>query len=153
MVPSFLLLAHLEEAILVWHLSIGKTKITENIIKTVAIHDMIDSKWITFIHRWCRCGPPVLTTFNSNPACHVYPTTNPLYILLKIHWHTQTLVGIRNEEFLNIVFSGHNPAPENVPRQGETTTGTGNWRREGIICPRKSDKLKKTFHFFQTLFT
>ena len=30
MVPSFLQLAHLEEAILIWQLSIGKTKITEN---------------------------------------------------------------------------------------------------------------------------
>ena len=29
----------------------------------------------------------------------------------------------------------NDPAPENVPRQGETTTGTGNWMREGIISP------------------
>ena len=30
---------------------------------------------------------------------------------------------------------GNEPTPENVPRQGETTTGTGNWMREGIISP------------------
>ena len=47
----------------------------------------------------------------------------------------------------------NDPAPENVPRQGENTTGTVNWRREGIICPRKAGKLPKFFCFFQTLFT
>ena len=32
----------------------------------------------------------------------------------------------------------NNPAPENVPRQGDTTTKTGNWKREGIISPQKA---------------
>ena len=48
--------------------------------------------------------------------------------------------------------SDNDPEPANVPRQGINTTGTGNWRREGIICPRKAGKLQN-FHFFQTLFT
>ena len=40
-------------------------------------------------------------------------------------------------------------APENVPRQGETTTSTGNWRREGIICPWKSVNLQNSFASFR----
>ena len=43
----------------------------------------------------------------------------------------------------------NNPAPENVPRQGDTTTGTGNWRREGIICPRKAGNLQNYFASFR----
>ena len=43
----------------------------------------------------------------------------------------------------------NNPAPENVPRQGETITGTGNWRREGIICPRKSGNHNNYFASFR----
>ena len=44
----------------------------------------------------------------------------------------------------------NDPELENVTRKGETTTGTGNWRREVIICPRKSDKLlKKHFTSFR----
>ena len=42
----------------------------------------------------------------------------------------------------------NNPAPENVPRQDETTAGTGNWRREGIICPRKAGNLQNSFAYF-----
>ena len=42
----------------------------------------------------------------------------------------------------------NNPAPENVPRQGETTTGTGNWRRDGIIFPRKDGNLQNSFASF-----
>ena len=42
-----------------------------------------------------------------------------------------------------------NPAPDNIPRQGETTAGTGNWRREGIICPRKSGNLQNYFASFR----
>ena len=41
------------------------------------------------------------------------------------------------------------PAPDNVPRQGENTTRTGNWRREGIICPRKAGNLKIPFASFR----
>ena len=41
------------------------------------------------------------------------------------------------------------PAPENVPRQGKTTTGTGNWRREGIICSRKAGNLQNYFASFR----
>ena len=33
------------------------------------------------------------------------------------------------------------PAPDNVPRQDDTTSGTDNWRREGIIFPRKAGNL------------
>ena len=102
-VPSFLQLAHLEESIPVCHLSIGKTKSTENSIKPVARHDTIESKCSSVIHRWCRRGPPVLATLNSNPACHVFPKTNQLYKILNIHWHTQTLVGLGHEDFLKIV--------------------------------------------------
>ena len=43
----------------------------------------------------------------------------------------------------------NNPAPENVPRQGDTNTGTGNWWREGIICPRKAGNLQKVFVSFR----
>ena len=32
---------------------------------------LIESKWSTFSHQWCRRGPPVPTTLNSNPVCHV----------------------------------------------------------------------------------
>ena len=42
----------------------------------------------------------------------------------------------------------NNPAPENFPGQGETTTGTGNWRREGIICPLKLVNLQNYFASF-----
>ena len=43
----------------------------------------------------------------------------------------------------------NNPAPENVPRQGENTTRTGNWKREGVICPRKADNLQNSFASFR----
>ena len=43
----------------------------------------------------------------------------------------------------------NDPAPDNVPRQGETTTGTGNWRREGIIFPRKSGNLQNILASFK----
>ena len=72
------------------------------------MHDLIELKWITFSHWWCCRGPPVPTTLNSNPECHVEPTTNPLYKLLKIHWHTHPLVGLGNEELLQIVICEHN---------------------------------------------
>ena len=41
------------------------------------------------------------------------------------------------------------PAPDNVPRQGETATGTGIWRREGIICHRKSGNIQNYFTSFR----
>ena len=37
-----------------------------------------------------------------------------------------------------------NLVPENLHKQDDTTTDMGNWRREGIICPRKSGNLLKT---------
>ena len=43
----------------------------------------------------------------------------------------------------------NNSAPENVPRQGETTTGTGNWRRKGVIYPRKAGNIQKCFASFR----
>ena len=43
----------------------------------------------------------------------------------------------------------NNPAPDNVPRQGETTSGIGNWRREGIISPRKAGNLQNYFAYFR----
>ena len=42
----------------------------------------------------------------------------------------------------------NDPAPDNFPRQGETTAGAGNWRREGIICRRKSGNLQNSFASF-----
>ena len=39
----------------------------------------------------------------------------------------------------------NDPATENVPRQGETTAGTGNRRREGIILPQKPVNLQNSF--------
>ena len=41
------------------------------------------------------------------------------------------------------------PAPDNVPQQGDNTTRTGNWRREGIICPRKTGNLQNSFASFR----
>ena len=102
MVPSFLQLVQEEEAILVWHLSIGKTNITEYIIKPVARYDVMESKWSTFSHPWCRCGPPVPTTINSNPSYHVEPTINTFYKPLKIHCHTHPYVGLGGDYLLNI---------------------------------------------------
>ena len=43
----------------------------------------------------------------------------------------------------------NDPAPENVPRQGETNTGIGNCRREVIICPRKAGNLQNYFASFR----
>ena len=43
----------------------------------------------------------------------------------------------------------NDPAPENVRRQGDNTTHTGNWRREGIICPRKAGNLQNSFASFR----
>ena len=36
------------------------------------------------------------------------------------------------------------PATDNVPRQGETTAGTVNLRREVIVCPQKADIICMT---------
>ena len=36
----------------------------------------------------------------------------------------------------------NNPESENVPEQGKNNNCTGNWRREGVICPRKSGNLQ-----------
>ena len=47
------------------------------------------------------------------------------------------------------IYDDNNPAPENFPRQGETTTGTGNWRIEGIVYPRKDGKLQNYFASFR----
>ena len=44
---------------------------------------------------------------------------------------------------------GNNTAPENVPRQGDTNADTGNWRREGIICPWKAGNLQNYFASFR----
>ena len=41
----------------------------------------------------------------------------------------------------------NNPALYNTPRQGETNYGTGNWRREGIIYPRKAGNLQNSFAY------
>ena len=43
----------------------------------------------------------------------------------------------------------NDPAPENIPRQGENNTGTGNWRIEVIICPRKSGNLQNSVASFR----
>ena len=43
----------------------------------------------------------------------------------------------------------NNPAPDNIPRQGETTTVTGNWRREGIIFHCKAVNLQNSSASFR----
>ena len=43
----------------------------------------------------------------------------------------------------------NNTSPENVPIQGETTSGTVNWRREGIIFPSKDVNLQYYFAYFR----
>ena len=40
-------------------------------------------------------------------------------------------------------------APENVPKQGDTTDGTGNWKRDSIICPQKAGNLQNHFASFR----
>ena len=47
------------------------------------------------------------------------------------------------------IYDDKNPALDNVRRQCETTAGTGNCRREGIICPRKSGNLQNSFAYFR----
>ena len=42
----------------------------------------------------------------------------------------------------------NDPVLDNVPRQGESTAGTRNWRREGINCPWKAGNLKNHFSSF-----
>ena len=62
---------------------------------------------------------------------------------------------IRSEDMVELLRQGisidydNDTAPENVPIQGETTTGTGNWRREGIMCPRKAGNLQNYFASFR----
>ena len=64
---------------------------------------------------------------------------------------------LRSEDMVELcrqgisIDDGRDPAPENVPRQSDNTTCTGNWRREGIICPRKAGNLQNSF--FLTLLT
>ena len=64
--------------------------------------------------------------------------------------HSEDMVELRHQGIA--INDGNNPSPENFIRQGETTTGTGNCRIEGIIFPRESGNLQKSFRFFQTLF-
>ena len=62
---------------------------------------------------------------------------------------------LRSEDMVELRRQGisidddNDPAPENVPRQGENTTRTGNWRREGIICSRKDGNLQNSFVSFR----
>ena len=62
---------------------------------------------------------------------------------------------LRSEDMVELRRQGiaidddNDSAPDNVPRNGDTTTGTGNWRREGIICPRKSGNLQNYFASFR----
>ena len=61
---------------------------------------------------------------------------------------------LRSEDMVDICRQGiaieddKDPAPDNVPLQGDTNTRTGTWRREGIICPRKSGNLQNSFASF-----
>ena len=62
---------------------------------------------------------------------------------------------LRSEDIVELLCQGisidddKNPAPENVPQQGDNTTRTGNWRREGIIFPRKAGNLQNYFASFR----
>ena len=64
-------------------------------------------------------------------------------------------LNLRSEDIVDIYRQGisvdddNNPEPDNVPRQVETTAGTGNWRREGIICPLESGNLQNYFAYFR----
>ena len=68
---------------------------------------------------------------------------------------SSSMSNIRLEDMVELRRQGiaidddNDPAPEDVPRQGETNTGTGNWRRVGIICPRKSGNLQNYFASFR----
>ena len=52
-------------------------------------------------------------------------------------------MNIRSEDMAELHHQGiaidddNDPVPEHFPRQGYTTAGTGNWKKEGIICLRK----------------
>ena len=56
-------------------------------------------------------------------------------------------LNLRSEDMVELYCQGiaidddKDPAPDNVPLQGETTTGTSNWSIEGIIFPRKAGNL------------
>ena len=62
---------------------------------------------------------------------------------------------IRSEDMVELRRQGididddNNPAPDNVPRQGENTTSTVDWRIEGNICPRKAGNLQNYFASFR----
>ena len=47
------------------------------------------------------------------------------------------------------IYDDNNLAPDNFTRQGKIASGTSNWRREGIICPRKSGNLRNSFASFR----
>ena len=65
------------------------------------------------------------------------------------------MLNLRLEDMVELCRQGiaigddKNPARENFHRQGETTTGTGNWRRESIICPWKDGNLQNYFASFR----
>ena len=65
--------------------------------------------------------------------------TNDATILLSVRTSN-----LGSEDMVEICRQGisinddNDPAPYNVPRQGDINTGTGNSRREGIIYPQKS---------------
>ena len=71
------------------------------------------------------------------------------------NWLSGRTSNLRSEDMAELRHQGisidddNDPAPDNVPRQGETTYGTGDWRREGIICPRKSGNLQNSFPYFR----
>ena len=61
LVPGFPQFLHVEIFILVWHLLIFVPKSTGGIANTLVIHDDMESKWSTFIHKGLCGGPPVTT--------------------------------------------------------------------------------------------
>ena len=86
MVPGLFQLSHVEKAIFTWNILIGVPNIDDYIEKPLAIHDMMESKWGTFVHGDI-CGiPPFTNICNYKPTSHVELKTIPLGEPLKHHW-------------------------------------------------------------------
>ena len=85
LVQGFLQLLHVYISIFIWHLVIGVPKSAEDIIKLPEIKDVMESKFITFIHGAIHGGPSVTAIWDENLAIYVYSITNPLGEILKIH--------------------------------------------------------------------
>ena len=94
-------------------------------------------------------GAIVTLSVDENNCADGAEANDALILLLgrTLNLHSEDMVELCCQGIA--IDNDNNSAPENVPREGETTTGIGNWRREGIICPRKSGNLQNYFSYFR----